>query len=214
MEHNISANKKLILRISRYCNSLNRFKSLGFVKVFSDNIADSVGVSPTQVRKDFSVFGLPGNKRGGYLIDELLLKMNEILGKNRQNDVIVIGAGNLGTALIKYEIFKKEGIKIVAGFDIDQSKVNEEQIVPIYHIDILERYIKDHNILIAILTVPETAAQGVTDMIIKAGIKGILNFSPVNLRCPEDTIVNNIYLQTELESLIYFVNATNKSKKK
>lgn len=203
----MNTNKKLIIRLSRYSNSLKRFKSLGFVKVFSDNIADAVGITPSQVRKDFSVFGLPGNKRGGYQIDDLLEKINHILGKNKVNDVIVVGSGNLGKALMKYEIFKKEMIRIVAGFDIDQNKINEQADIPIYHLDKLENYISKNKINIGIITVPDTSAQNVTDIMVNAGIKGILNFSPVKLRVNDNIIINNIYLQTELESLIYFVNA-------
>jgi len=202
----LNTNRKLINRLSRYSNSLKRFRSLGFVKVFSDNIADAVGTTPSQVRKDFSVFGLIGNKRGGYTIVDLLQEIDQILGKNIINKVIVVGAGNLGKALMKYEIFKKESIRINAGFDIDQNIINTSGDIPIYHIDEMENYIKKNKISIAVLAVPDTAAQTVTDLMIKAGIKGILNFSPVKLRVSENIIINNIYLQTELESLIYFVN--------
>jgi len=203
----MNTNKNIIIRLSRYKNALKKLKSFGFKKVFSDNIGDSIGVTPSQVRKDFSVFGIPGNKKGGYSVDELIDELNKILGKNDINKIIVVGAGNLGTALIKYEIFKKEGIHIVAGFDIDTERIDENSEIPIYHLNKLTEFITSNNINIGIITVPENAAQTVFDIMINSGIKGVLNFSPILLKSSEEVVINNIYLQTELESLIYYVNA-------
>lgn len=205
-------NKNCILRLSRYKNSLYRFKSLGFFKIFSDYLADAVGVTSAQVRKDFSLFGISGNKRGGYQIDALLEKLNDILGKNELQKVIMAGAGNLGSALMKYKNFEKEGIKIVAAFDIDPAKHNAKMPVPVYPLDDLERYTKDNNIKIGIISVPDIAAQHTFDIMVKAGIKGVLNFAPIQLKAPEDCTVNNVNLELELENLIYFVNAMQKSK--
>jgi redox-sensing transcriptional repressor len=115
-------NKKCILRLLRYKNALHRFDGLGFVKIFSDNLADAVGVTASQVRKDFSLFGISGNKRGGYQIDALLEKLNGLMGKNETQKVVIVGGGHIGTALMKYKGFEKEGIKIVACFDIDPAK--------------------------------------------------------------------------------------------
>ncbi len=209
----MNTSKKLIIRLSSYNNSLNRLKSLGFIKVFSDNIADAAGVTPSQVRKDFSIFGLPGHKRGGYLIDNLLDEIKRILGKNKINKVIVVGVGNLGFALLRYNQFEKEGIQIVAGFDTDSKKINTKLSTPIFHLDKLKDYIIENNITIGIIAVPDIAAQSVMDIMINAGIKGVLNFSPVQIRGKEDTIIHNIYVQNELESLIYFVNASSRINK-
>lgn len=208
----MNANKNLILRLSLYKNALIKLKNFGFKKVFSDNIADSINVTPSQVRKDFSVIGIGGSKKGGYLVDELLEELNKILGKTEIHKVIVVGVGNLGTALIKYSVFKKEGIDIVAGFDINPSKIEEKLPAPIYHIDKIMEFIKENKIKIAIITVPESAAQSVFDHLVEAGIKGVLNFSPVILKGPDDVIIYNISIQTELECLIYFVNAMERKK--
>ncbi len=205
--------KKLINRILRYKDSLKQLKSLGFVKVFSDNIADAVGVTPSQVRKDFSIFGMPGNKRGGYQIDNLLEDFNRILGKDKVRNVIVVGTGNLGSALIKYKHFENEGIKIIAGFDNNETRIDEDAAVPVYHIDRMEDFINSNKIDIGIITVPETVAQQVMDTLVGAGIKGVLNFAPVQLRAKDDIILHNIHLQTELECLIYFVNISDRMNK-
>ncbi|MCX7920295.1 MAG: redox-sensing transcriptional repressor Rex [bacterium] len=206
----MSINKNAIIRLSRYKNALYRLKLLGFVKVFSDNLADAVGVKPSQVRKDFSLFGISGNKRGGYIIDELITKLNTILGKDEIQKVVIIGAGHIGTALMKYKGFEKEGIKIVAAFDIDPAKYNRNAEVPVLPLDELKDCVHKHNIKIAIIAVPDIAAQQTVDLLLNAGIKGILNFAPIRLRAPEDCVINNVNLEVELENVIYFVNALSK----
>ena len=204
-------NKNCILRLSRYKNALYRFKSLGFFKIFSDYLADAVGVTSAQVRKDFSLFGISGNKRGGYQIDTLIEKLNNILGKNELQKVIMAGAGNLGNALMKYGNFEKEGIKIVAAFDIDPSKHNPRLSIPVFPLDDLDLYVQENGIKIGIITVPDIAAQHTLDTMVKVGIKGVLNFAPIQLKTSGDCIVNNVNLELELENLIYFVNATQKT---
>jgi len=206
-------NKNCIIRLSRYKNALYRLQALGFVKVFSDNLADAVGGTASQVRKDFSIFGISGNKKGGYQIDSLLEKLNSILGKDQLQKVIVVGAGHIGSALMRYRGFEKEGIKIVAGFDIDPFKINRSSPVPVLPLDEIKAFIKTNSIRIAILAVPDIAAQQATDIICASGIKGVLNFAPLGLKGTEGCIINNVNLEIELENLIYFVNVTEKTKK-
>jgi redox-sensing transcriptional repressor len=206
-------NKNCIVRLSRYKAALYRLKSLGFTKVFSDNLADAVGVLPSQVRKDFSLFCIGGNKRGGYQIDVLIEKLNVILGKDCLQNIIIVGAGNIGTALIKYNGFEKEGIKIVACFDIDPAKFNREAKVPILPLEELKDFVKSNNIKIGIVAVPDTTAQAVLEAMVVAGIRGVLNFAPLRLIASEDLIINNINLESELENLIYFVNVKEKTLK-
>lgn len=204
-------NKNCILRLSRYKNALHRFKALGFFKIFSDYLADAVGVTSTQVRKDFSLFNISGNKRGGYQIESLIEKLNDILGKNEQQRVIMTGSGNLGSALMKYKNFEKEGIKIMAAFDIDPAKVNTRLSVPIYAIEDLETFVRENAIKIGIICVPDIAAQHTLDLMVGAGIKGILNFAPIQLKTSSECIVNNVNLELELENLLYFVNVMEKT---
>ena len=205
-------NKNCVIRLSRYKNALYRLQALGFVKVFSDNLADSVGSTASQVRKDFSLFGISGNKKGGYQIDVLLEKLNSILGKDQIQKVVVVGAGHIGSALMRYRGFEKEGIRIVAGFDIDPSKINRNSAVPVLPLEEVKVYIKSQGIKIAILAVPDIAAQQALEMIAGAGVKGILNFAPLRLKDVEGCIINNVNLEIELENLIYFVNVAEKIK--
>ncbi|MCX5669549.1 MAG: redox-sensing transcriptional repressor Rex [Candidatus Omnitrophica bacterium] len=218
----MKTNKLCIIRLSKYKNALYRLKSLGFVRVFSDNLADAVEATASQVRKDFSIFGISGNKRGGYKIDELIEKLNIILGKDELQKVIIVGLGKLGTALSRYTGFEKEEIKIVAAFDIDSTKFNQTDIkmiklnekTPVLALEYLPEFVRKNNIKIGIITVPDIAAQQVVDIMLSSGIKGILNFAPIRLRGNDDCIINNVNLEGELENLIYFVNASTKTKGK
>jgi redox-sensing transcriptional repressor len=204
--------RNCIVRLSRYKNALYQFKKLGVVKIFSDNIAEAVNVTASQVRKDFSIFGIAGNKRGGYQVDMLIEKLKEILGKNEIKKAVMVGVGNIGRALINYTGFEKEGIKIMAAFDIDPSKYSEQGKIPILGIDSLKKFIDEHKITIGIIAVPAVAAQQVLDLMESAGVKGVLNFAPIHLRVTNTMVVNNINLELELENLIYYINASSKAK--
>lgn len=199
-------NRSCIIRLSRYRNALLKLKSLGFVRIFSENLADATSVSAAQVRKDFSIFGIRGNRRGGYQVDLLVRQLNEILGKDKIHSFILVGAGNLGRALLRYEGFEKNGIKIAAGFDTDPAKVNLDAETPVLPLEELEEFIKNNTIEFGIITVPDYAAQQVSQLMIRAGIKGILNFAPMRLKVPEGCVISNMNLETELENIIYFVN--------
>lgn len=199
--------KRCVSRLSRYRKALLRFKNLGFVKVFSDTVGEATGVTSAQVRKDFSLFGIAGNKRGGYDVDTLLDKMQVILGKDQVHPVIVVGVGNIGRALIHFKEFEKESISIVAGFDIDPVKINPKAEVPILPIQKLKSYVKRNRIEIAILSVSEIVAQEICNKLVDAGILGILNFAPIRLQAPEHVEINTVNLQVELENLIYFTKA-------
>ncbi len=210
----MKTNKHCIERLSRYKSALPKLKSLGFVKVFSDNMADAAGVTSSQVRKDFSLFGLTGNKKGGYIIDELIEKLNSILGKNEIQKVIIVGAGNIGQALMKYKGFDQDGIKIAAAFDFDEQKVDRQAQIPVLPLSEMKDFVKNQKIKIGVVAVPESAASAVVDTMTQSGIKGILNFAPVRLRGLEDTIISSVNLVSELENVIYFVNVSGKAKAK
>lgn len=200
-----------INRLLSYKHLLNRFKSLGLVRVFSDNIADPLGISSSLVRKDFGIFEITGSQKGGYKIDDVLIKINEILGSNEIQRVIIVGMGRIGEALMSYSGFHKDGIKIVAGFDIDIKKIKKTGDVPVKAINELEDYVNQNNINVAIIAVPDIAAQQTIEILKRTNIKGILNFTPVKFKSTEEIIVNNFNIQNELINLIYFVNKYKKN---
>ncbi len=197
--------RETIGRLFRYKSVLEKMRSLGMVKVFSDNLADSVGVSAALVRKDFSIFGLTGNKRGGYRIDELLEQLNRILGKDGVQKVVIVGCGKIGTALMNYRGFDAQRVRIVAGFDTNPAKVDPAAPLPIYPMNEFARVVKAEDIQVAILAAPESVAAQVADAMTAAGIRGILNFAPIPLKSGPSCIVHNINIALELENLFYFV---------
>jgi redox-sensing transcriptional repressor len=167
----MAINRKCVIRLSRYKNALIRLKSLGFIKVFSDNLADATGGTPSQVRKDFSLFGISGNRRGGYKVEELIGQLNEILGKNEVQKVIIVGMGHIGTALLKYNGFEAGGIKVVAGFDIDPAKYDPDGKIPVLPFEKMRDFVHEHDIKVGILAVPDVAAQHVSQLMTSAGVK-------------------------------------------
>lgn len=197
-------NKDLINRLIRYKKVAMKMKELGFVRIFSVNLADALGINPIKVRKDFSYLNIKGKNKGGYEVDYLINKIDELLGKKGVEKVIIVGVGNIGSALINYPGFENVGIKIVAGFDIDPNKIKEDLNIPILHLDKMKDFIQKENINIGILAVPEVAAQRVAELMVNYGIKGILNFSPVRLKV-KDCIVVDVHIEAELEQLVYLV---------
>ena len=198
--------KNSLKRIFLYRASLIRLKLMGVEKVFSYTLANETGVTSDQVRKDFSEFDIKGNKRGGYNINELLDKMEKLFHRNKDNNIVLIGMGNLGLALSKYSKFVQRSMNIVATFDIDPFKQKIRSGIPVYSMNRLEEIITRFNVKVAIIAVPEISAQEVADELIRHGITGIINFAPVLLKVPPDIIINNVNLCDELESVIYYVH--------
>jgi redox-sensing transcriptional repressor len=179
---------------------------MGVEKVFSYTLANETGVTPDQVRKDFSEFNIKGNKRGGYEIDELLTKMENIFHRNKDHNIVLIGMGNMGLALSKYSKFVQRNMNIVATFDIDPFKQKMRSDIPVYSMSRLKEIIDRFRVRVAIIAVPEISAQEVSDELVRLGIKGIINFAPVLLKVPSDVVINNVNLCDELESVIYNVH--------
>ncbi|TFH33531.1 MAG: redox-sensing transcriptional repressor Rex [Bacteroidia bacterium] len=200
------SNKSKIQRLILYRIALIHFKSMGFQRIFSYNIAGEVGVSPEQVRKDFSEFNIRGNKKAGYEISELLSNFDRIFQKDKTHHVILVGMGNIGSALANYQGFRNSGIFIKAAFDKDITRAKGDVVVPLYPLENLSNFVKSNRVKIAILAVPFEAAQSVANLLIDSGIKGIMNFTYANLRVPDDVYVKYVSLTNTLESLIFLTN--------
>ena len=179
---------------------------MGVEKVFSYTLANETGVTADQVRKDFSEFNITGNKRGGYDINELLERMEQLFHRNKDNNIVLIGMGNMGLALSKYNKFSQRHMNIVATFDIDPFKQKMRSGIPVYSMNRLKEIIDRFSVKVAILAVPEISAQEVVDEVIRYGITGIVNFAPILLKVPSGVIINNVNLCDELESVIYYVH--------
>jgi redox-sensing transcriptional repressor len=164
------------------------------------------------VRKDFSECKIRGNQRAGYDIDELLSELERILLQTDNSDIILVGMGNIGQALAKYNWLNRRNINIVATFDIDPAKMRKRSDTVIYPMDRLAEIITRFRVKVAIIAVTEISAQEVCNQLVEAGIRGIVNFAPVILKVPPDIVVNNINLYDEVESVFYWVAFENRKK--
>lgn len=202
-------NSELLVRVTRYYRALNRLRGIGLEKVFAHNLADAAGVSAAIVRKDFSLLEIKGQKRGGYEIVDLIDKIGKILGKGDVQNVIVLGCGRIGKALMHYSGFEPDGIKIVAGFDSDPIVYTDaSNPISVYPITRLDEVVQALNVKVAILSVPEAATQDCFEKLINAGINGILNFTPITLKSTttddgRNIVVHNINIALELEQILY-----------
>ncbi len=198
--------RKTVYRLSLYYRSLQRLQTNNVETVSSAALAKASGVKPTQLRKDLTYFGQFGTRGLGYSVKELSAKLTDVLGTTYLQPVILIGAGHLGLALLRYHGFAKEGFEVVAAFDVDVSRKHKRELrIPIFPMAQLDEFVREKKIKMAILTVPGTVAQEVTNNLVNAGILAILNFAPLILQVPETVVVNNVDLAIELENLSYFI---------
>jgi redox-sensing transcriptional repressor len=198
--------REAIERLSRYRGVLLRLMGLGFVKVFSDNLADALGVSASQVRKDFVAFGMHGVKRGGYRVADLLERLSELLGMAETLPVVVIGCGNIGTALLHTYGGKRDGIRVVAGFDINPQTLAPQAEVPILDVHELLPFLEKNQIRVAILAVPEEATASIMNTLRRSAVQGVLNFTRAPLRSDHHCLVQSIDIRMEIEKLFSMVH--------
>jgi len=198
--------KKAIYRLSIYHRCLQKLNDNGVETVSSTTLARAAGVKPAQLRKDLAYFGQFGTRGLGYPVEILSFTIREALGREHLQPVILVGAGNLGSALLRYHGFEKEGFEVVAAFDANPEATRARGVsVPVFPDSDLEDFIARESVKLAILCVPVEFAQAVVNRLVAAGIQGILNFSPIVLEVTPDVTVNNVDLALELEHLSYFI---------
>jgi redox-sensing transcriptional repressor len=195
-----------IRRLSVYTRCLLQLEEDGVKTVSSQELADRFNLNSAQVRKDLAYFGEFGVRGIGYYVSGLKAELQRILGLDREWPVALVGFGNLGSALFHYRGFTRQGFRIAAIFDEDPSKIaHEVDSTPIFASRDLAREIKARGIQIAIVAVPIEAAQGVTDQLVAAGIKAILNFAPARIKVARDVRLKNVDLSIELETLSFYL---------
>ncbi|UOE55757.1 redox-sensing transcriptional repressor Rex [Bacillus sp. CMF12] len=193
-------------RLPLYYRFLKNLHSSGKQRVSSAELSEAVKVDSATIRRDFSYFGALGKKGYGYNVNYLLSFFRKTLDQDELTKVALVGVGNLGTAFLNYNFLKNNNTKIEVAFDVDESKVGTKiGDVPVHHMDDLEEVIVKNNIQVAILTVPAPPAQAITDRMVNAKIKGILNFTPARLTVPASIRIHHIDLAVELQSLVYFL---------
>jgi len=193
-----------IRRLSLYYRVLSLLEKENHETISSKELAKREKLTPAQVRKDLSFFGSFGTRGLGYPVTELKNRIAHILGINRSWNVAMIGVGNIGSALVSYKEFQKQGFTIKLIFDNDQRKIgsNHKGLI-VSDIKDMKRLLKDHHIEIVVLAVPAIVAQYITDEVVAAGIKAILNFAPINLMVPDDVYLRNENMAMELEYLSF-----------
>ncbi len=198
--------KKAIYRLSIYYRCLQKLRDNHVDTVSSTTLARAAGVKPAQLRKDLAYFGQFGTRGLGYPVEVLASTIRETLGREHLQPVILVGAGNLGSALLRYHGFEKEGFEVIAAFDENPEATRARGIkVPVHSVNELEEFIAAHSVKLAILCIPVEFAQAVVNRLVAAGIQGVLNFSPIVLEVGPEVTVNNVDLALELEHLSYFI---------
>jgi len=193
-----------VIRLSIYSRQLHLLRDEGVETVSSEEIAESVGVSSAQVRKDLAYFGEFGTRGVGYRVDELLGHLTKILGLDQQWNIVIVGAGKLGSALAVYQGFHERGFAIKAVIDNDPDRVGQSLgDLTVEPLEVLKNRVKDFGVNIGIVTVPASAAQAVTDLLVEAGVGAILNFSPRVLKVPADIVLRNVDLSVNLKVLSF-----------
>ena len=195
-----------IRRLSVYTRCLLQLEEDGVKTVSSTELAERFSLNSAQVRKDLAYFGEFGVRGIGYYVSGLKAELQRILGLDREWAVALVGFGNLGSALFHYKGFGRQGFRIALVIDDDPAKIGREiDSVPIVSSRDIAREIKARGIQIAIVAVPSEAAQTVTEQLVAAGIKAVLNFAPTRLRVTRDVRLKNVDLSIELEALSFYL---------
>ena len=207
-EKNTTIPRATAKRLSLYYRIFKRFNAEKIEKANSKQIAEAIGIDSATVRRDFSYFGELGRRGFGYDVKKLMNFFADLLNDNAITNVMIVGVGNMGRALLHYRFHERNKMKIVMAFDTDDHPEvgsTTSDGIPIYGISQIKEKIQSGNVQTAIVTVPSVKAQEVASILVQAGVKGILCFSPVNLSLPKDVVVQYVDLTSELQTLLYFM---------
>lgn len=197
----------IIGRLPIYLRALQRMSEKGKKTTSSQELGDYVGISAAQIRKDISQFGEFGKQGTGYSITFLVEKLREILKVNRLWDVAVVGVGDVGHALARYQGFLDRGFRVAMIFDVDTSKVGQK--IGGYVVEdsskLVDR-VRAAKVKIAMVAVPAAAAQDVTDRLVQAGVCAILNYAPTSLNVPNGVHVQHMDPSTHLQRMTYYLD--------
>lgn len=206
MEKEIS--QAVIGRLPRYFRFLGELKDQGVERISSQELSRLMHVTASQIRQDFNNFGGFGQQGYGYKVDGLKEQIGEILGINRGHTIVVLGAGNLGRALIENFKFSSNGFQLLAAFDVQERTVGTQIAgVPVYHADTLEAFLAEHPVNVGLLTVPKSAAQCMGERLVAAGVRGIWNFTNYEVSFPgSDVVVESVHFSDSLLALSYMIS--------
>ena len=198
----------VIKRLPKYYRYLELIGDKGIIRVSSQELSKITGLTASQIRQDLNHFGAFGQQGYGYNVEELKIELEKIMGVDKPYNVVIIGFGNIGSALLNYSGFKKKGFKVVGIFDNSPEIIgNKANDVVIKDVSELEEVVTREKVDIAILAIPAIPAQEITDKLDACGIKGIWNFAPIDLKLPRNVVLENVHLDGSLLTLTYYMNS-------
>ena len=201
-----------VSRLPLYHRALLGLHQSGVTTVSSEQLADMAGVNAAKVRKDLSYFGSYGTRGVGYDVDQLLAEIRRELGLDQQWKCLVVGVGNLGSALLSFAGFRDRGFHVAAAVDVDPARVGSEVGgLIVGHQNDMVRLLCEHDIAIGVIATPPAAAQEVADALVAAGVESILNFAPTMVEVPEGVLIRHVDLASELEILAFHRGRRNAS---
>lgn len=212
MQRNLKAtpSDSVIKRLPRYFRYLRILMRNGVSRISSNELSKMMNVTASQIRQDLNCFGGFGQQGYGYNVEYLYAKICDLLGVGAGLCSVIIGAGNLGRAIVRSNMFDKRGVEIIGMFDINPLLVNQKiEHVDVYTLDSLEEFCKNNRVDFAVLTLPKESAQEVAVRLVELGVKGFWNFTGQELVLPEDTVVENVHLGDSLMTLCYRITAEN-----
>ena len=194
----------VIKRLPRYYRYLGELLAHDVVRISSKELSEKMGVTASQIRQDLNNFGGFGQQGYGYQVEYLYAEIGKILGLDKKNHLIILGAGNLGMALVNSTGFQKRGFEVIGIFDINPEVVGTKiRGIEVSHIDTLEQFLLSHHVDMAALTVPKAVAPTLAANLVQWGVKALWNFAPTDLDLPEDVVLENVHLTESLMRLSY-----------
>ena len=205
---------KTVERFSIYRQILFRWQTKGKERFYSHELAEEAGITSAQVRRDLMSLETIGTPTKGYVTVNIIEELGHIIEGESGQNIVLVGVGNLGRAILSYFVDRRPDLKIIAAFDVDPAKVGRSFAKCIcLPIADLAKTVRENNVIMAILTVPEDVAQETATMLVDAGIAGMINFTPVKVKVPKDVFVEEVDISTSLEKTAYFARMYDNQKK-
>lgn len=202
----------VVKRLPRYFRYLSDLLKMDITRISSKELSDRMGITASQIRQDLNCFGGFGQQGYGYNVESLYNEIGNILGLNAKFQAIILGAGHMGQALANYTNFEKRGFKIIGIFDVDPALIGKNiRGLNVKSLEELEEFVRSNRVDIAIITVPYEHTPEVADRVARLGVKGLWNFSPMDLQLPYDIIIENVHLSDSLMVLGYKINEKHKA---
>lgn len=198
----------VIRRLPKYYRYLSELEENGIKRISSKELSKLTGFTASQIRQDLNNFGGFGQQGYGYNVEDLKKELGEILGLNREYTGVIVGAGNMGQAIAKFRGFQNAGFRVQALFDMDEDLIGTEiEGIVVRSIDELEGFLEVNDIEIGVICTPKNGSQIIADKLVEGGVNGIWNFAPIDLKVPENIVVEDVHLNESLFTLSYLLKS-------